>query len=209
MHYKYQDLIQLFSDTFFKEFNTRLIKGGDEPLYLPAKSLLAKGLLANSLSTSSLLETTSSENEPRAYHQIIFARGYYASAFHEISHWCQAGEARRLLEDFGYWYKPDGRNEQEQKEFEQVEVIPQAIEWAFNVAAQRKFNVSSDNLSGFQADVYCFKKKVFQQVQVFLEEGFPVRANQFIEVLAQFYNTPLPLTINDFSKNQEENECLS
>jgi elongation factor P hydroxylase len=199
MHYKYQDLIQLFNDTFFEEFNTRLIKGGDEPLYLPAKSLPA----------NSLPETTLSVGEPHAYHQIIFARGYYASAFHEISHWCQAGEARRLLEDYGYWYKPDGRNELEQKKFEQVEVIPQAIEWAFNIAAQRKFHVSSDNLSGFQANTNCFQKRVFQQIQVFLTRGFPVRANQFIVVLAEFYNTPLPLTIENFSKINEENVCLN
>lgn len=199
MLYKYQDLIQLFDETFFEEFNTRLIKGGDEPLYLPA----------NSLEKSSVADTTASKNETCPYHQVIFARGYYASAFHEISHWCQAGEARRLLEDFGYWYKPDGRNEIEQKEFEQVEVIPQAIEWAFNVAAQRKFHVSADNLSGFQSDTTCFKKKVFQQVQVFIAQGFPVRANRFIEVLAKFYNTPLPLTIEKFSDFKEESICSS
>lgn len=209
MHHHYQDLIQLFNDTFFDEFNTRLIKGADEPLYLPANSLPAMSLSENSSPKNCSPEMTTSLNESSAYHQIIFARGYYASAFHEISHWCQAGEARRLLEDFGYWYKPDGRNELEQKEFEQVEVIPQAIEWAFNVAAQRKFHVSSDNLSGFQADTNSFKKKVLQQVEVFLEKGFPVRANQFIETLAQFYSTPLPLTIENFSKIKEESVCLS
>ncbi len=209
MHYKYQDLIQLFNDTFFEAFNTRLIKGGDEPLYLPANSLPAQNLLTNSLPTSNLLEISSSVDEPRTYHQIIFARGYYASAFHEISHWCQAGEARRLLEDFGYWYNPDGRDEQQQNKFEQVEVIPQAIEWAFNVAAQRKFHVSSDNLSGFQADTNRFQKRVFQQVQVFLTSGFPIRADQFIAVLAEFYNTPLPLTIENFSKIKKDNVCLS
>jgi elongation factor P hydroxylase len=209
MHYKYEDLIQLFNDTFFEEFNTRLIKGDDEPLYLPANSLPAQSSLTNSLAVNSLLETTASSDVSRAYHQIIFARGYYASALHEISHWCQAGEARRLLEDFGYWYKPDGRNELEQQEFEQVEVIPQAIEWAFNIAAQRKFHVSSDNLSGFQADTNHFQKRVFEQVQVFLSNGFPVRANQFIVVLAEFYNTPLPLTIENFSEINDENVCLS
>lgn len=194
MHHKYQDLILLFNDTFFEEFNTRLIKGSDEPLYLPANCVS---------------DITSLPDESCAYHQVIFARGYYASAFHEISHWCQAGAARRLLEDFGYWYIPDGRNETQQKKFEQVEVIPQAIEWAFNVAAQRKFHVSSDNLNGFQADTNSFKKKVFQQVQVFLANGFPARANQFIETLAHFYNTPLPLTIESFSTTKEESVCLS
>jgi len=182
MRHQYQDLIPLFHDTFFKEYNTQLIKGGDEPLYLPAGA-------------------------DCHYHQIIFARGYYASAFHEIAHWCQAGEARRLLEDFGYWYIPDGRNEQQQKKFEQVEIIPQAIEWAFNVAAQKKFHVSSDNLDGFQADTNGFKKKVLQQVQVFLKQGFPSRAKQFIEALAKFYNTPLPLTIGHFTKTTEDITC--
>mgnify|MGYP006091455123 CR=1 FL=1 len=193
MRHQYHDLIQLFNNTFFKEYNTRLVKGGDEPLYLPAKSLPAKSLPAKSLPAY----------EHCHYHQIIFARGYYASAFHEISHWCQAGEARRLLEDFGYWYIPDGRNEQQQKKFEQVEIIPQAIEWAFNVAANNKFHVSSDNLDGFQGDAVGFKNKVFQQVKVFLEQGFPARANQFIDALAQFYNTPLPLTLEHFTRTEE------
>lgn len=179
MHHKYQDLIQLFDDTFYRQYNTRLIKGGDEPFYQPA-------------------------NDNCAYHQIIFARGFYASAFHEIAHWCQAGKERRLLEDFGYWYIPDGRNEQQQKKFEQVEVIPQAIEWAFNVAAQKKFHVSSDNLDGFQADTHGFKKKVFAQVCVYLQQGFPPRAQQFIEALAKFYQTPLPLTLTKFTEVEEE-----
>jgi len=174
MNHHYQDLIQLFYDSFYQKYNTQLIKGGDEPFYLPA-------------------------NADCSYHQIIFARGYYASAFHEIAHWCQAGKERRLLEDFGYWYIPDGRNEQQQKQFEQVEVIPQAIEWAFNVAAQKQFHVSSDNLEGFQADTKGFKHEVFEQVKIFLQDGFPTRANQFIEVLAEFYSTPMPLTLAQFT----------
>jgi len=178
MLHQYQDLIQIFHHTFYQEYNTQLVKGGDEPLYLPADSQLTNGRCL--------------------YHQIIFARGYYASAFHEIAHWCQAGKERRLLEDFGYWYVPDGRSEQQQKKFEQVEIIPQAIEWAFNVAVNKKFHVSSDNLDGFQADTSGFKQKVFEQVQVFLKEGFPSRANQFIEALATFYHTPIPLTLGRF-----------
>ena len=177
-HYT-QDLITLFERTFYHDYNTRLVKGDDEPLYLPAHS-------------------------DCQYHQIIFAHGYYASALHEISHWCQAGKARRLLEDFGYWYEPDGRNEAQQKQFEQVEVIPQAIEWAFNVAAQKKFNVSADNLNGFQTDTASFKNKVLQQVATFVIEGFPTRAWQFIEVLAHFYQTPLPLTLEQFTDKDEE-----
>lgn len=182
MRHQYQDLIKLFQDTFFKEYNTQLIKGGDEPLYLPA-------------------------HESCSFHQIIFARGFYSSAFHEISHWCHAGEDRRLLVDYGYWYVPDGRNEQQQKKFEQVEIVPQAMEWAFNIAAQKKFHVSSDNLNGFQADSIDFKKRVYQQVEKYIEQGFPIRAKLFIEALAKFYNTPLPLTIDNFTQTEEDNKC--
>jgi elongation factor P hydroxylase len=174
MQHNYQDLIDLFEQVFFAQFNTRLIKGGDEPLYSPA-------------------------DENSTYHQIIFAHGYYASAFHEIAHWCHAGEKRRLIEDFGYWYIPDGRNEKQQNKFEQVEVIPQAIEWAFNVAAQKKYHTSADNLNGYQGDTDGFKKKVYQQVLVFLEQGFPPRAQQFIEALMTFYNTDFPLVAEQFS----------
>lgn len=172
--HEYEDLIILFNGCFSQNYNTRLVKGGDEPLYSPA-------------------------NDECSYHQVIFARGFYASAFHEISHWCQAGEERRLLEDFGYWYIPDGRDEQQQQKFEQVEIIPQAIEWAFNVASGRKFHVSADNLSGYQADTERFKNKVYQQVLIFLEQGFPKRAQVFIDALADFYQMPSPISAAQFS----------
>lgn len=187
MQHHYQDLITLFEQVFFQQYNTRLIKGGDEPLYSPA-------------------------NESCSYHQIIFAHGYYESAFHEVAHWCQAGEKRRLLEDFGYWYIPDGRNERQQNKFEQVEVIPQAIEWGFNVAAQKKFHTSADNLNGYQGDTDGFKAKVFQQVLIFIEQGFPPRAQKFIDALATLYNTDYPLVAEQFfydAGSRVENCCES
>jgi len=169
----YQDLISIFNQTFDDDFNTRLIKGGDEPLYSPA-------------------------NDDCDYHQIIFAHGYYASGLHEIAHWCIAGKERRLLEDFGYWYQSDGRNEQEQKTFEQVEIKPQAVEWALSVAANKKFNVSADNLDGFQADTKAFKHSVHQQVLIYLEQGFPPQAQTLLKALSDFYKTPFPLTREHF-----------
>ncbi len=177
----YQDLIELFNRTFFQSYNTKLIKGGDEPIYIPA-------------------------SDKCDYHQIIFAHGYFASALHEIAHWCLAGEKRRLLEDFGYWYMPDGRNEVQQKKFEQVEIAPQAIEWAFNVACQKKFNVSSDNLNGFQADTQSFKASVHQQVLSYLAKGFPERAQQFIHALANFYQSSPELMPEQFTFTQTTKE---
>lgn len=94
--------------------------------------------------------------------RIEFAHGFFQSALHEISHWCVAGNKRRQLDDFGYWYCPDGRDEATQHQFEQVEIKPQAIECLLSLALGRYFYVSADNLnatfdtskSTFAQDVY-------------------------------------------------------
>ncbi len=163
-------LIALFNDTFSESWNTRLVRGDEEPIYLPADN-----------------------NMP--YHRIVFAHGFFSSALHEISHWCIAGEARRLQEDYGYWYCPDGRNEAQQAEFEQVEVKPQAIEWAFTLASGRRFQVSTDNLNGAEPDREGFTRKVEAQLQAFIKDGFPKRAALFIEALqTEFATAPLTLS---------------
>ena len=170
----HQDLSQLFDSIFYNLYNTRLVKGGDEPIYLP-------------------------NNEQCNFNQIVFAHGYYASALHEISHWCLAGASRRLLEDFGYWYIPDGRDQNQQQAFEQVEIKPQAIEWALCVAAGKTFDVSSDNLLGDgKTDRVLFKAKVYQQVLTYLQDGFPNDAAIFIVALTKYYQTPWPLVSEHF-----------
>jgi hypothetical protein len=176
MQHKTPDIIYLFNVTFSRVYNTRLIKGEGEPIYIP-------------------------KSKSCSYHQIVFAHGYFSSALHEISHWCQAGAKRRLLEDYGYWYSPDGRNGEQQIAFEQVEVIPQAIEWAFHVASGKKFNVSIDNLSGIETDSSPFKTKVYDQVLSYLSTGFPKRASEFIRALADFYHVDFPLSRDQFVQN--------
>jgi elongation factor P hydroxylase len=47
----YQQLIDLFDGCFAEDFNTRLIKGDDEPIYLPA-------------------------DDDTPYHRIVFAHGF-------------------------------------------------------------------------------------------------------------------------------------
>lgn len=173
MSHKYQDLIQIFAEQFAHSENTRLVKGDDEPIYLPADKQVH-------------------------HHRIIFAHGFFASALHEISHWCIAGKKRRLLEDFGYWYAPDGRDEQLQAKFENVEVKPQAIEWAFCVASKFKFNVSADNLNGAEVDRFSFEKKVQQQALIYLKQGFPTRSQQFIDALITHYQPGFKLSVSDF-----------
>ncbi len=173
MQHDYQDLIKLFNQTFLDSLNTELILGGDEPIYLPA-------------------------NEDREHHQIIFARGYFASAMHELAHWCIAGPERRLLEDYGYWYEPDGRTEQIQAEFEKVEVKPQAVEWILSASCGFPFQVSCDNLSGrFEPDRVAFTLKVREQVDVYLQHGMPERAKILSDTFREFYNVA-PLTLTDF-----------
>lgn len=171
--HRYEDLITIFNQTFVNTENTELVKGDDEPIYIPASNTQSK-------------------------HQIIFAHGYFASALHEIAHWCIAGKKRRLLEDYGYWYRPDGRNQAEQTEFEKVEIKPQAVEWAFCCAANKAFRVSTDNLNGAPVDVNGFQQGVQEQAKHYLEIGFPVRAAIFIQALQQFYQTTA-LTPNSFA----------
>lgn len=159
------ELIALFDETFYAQYNTRLIRGNEEPVYLPA-------------------------SETVDYHQIVFAHGYFASALHEVAHWCIAGPARRLQEDYGYWYCPDGRNSEQQAAFEQVEIKPQALEWAFSLASKQSFRVSTDNLNGAEPDREQFTRNVRTQLQTYLETGFPPRAEMFIKALHSHFNTP-------------------
>lgn len=169
----YQQLIDLFDSCFAEEFNTRLIKGDDEPIYLPA-------------------------DDETPYHRIVFAHGFFASALHEISHWCVAGKARREQVDFGYWYCPDGRDAMTQSQFEDVEVKPQAFEWLFCVAAGFPFNVSCDNLEGdVEPDRIAFQRRVHARVMALLEQGIPERPARFIRALQHYYQTP-PLTVEHF-----------
>lgn len=164
-NHRYQDLIALFQQTFGADYNTELVCGNDEPIYLPADA-------------------------KHSQHRIIFAHGFYASAIHEISHWCIAGEARRQLVDYGYWYCPDGRSAEIQAEFALVEIKPQALDWLFSVAVGYPFNVSCDNLNGdFQPDRIAFQRDVHQQVFTYLEQGIPQRPAKLIAVMQHFYGT--------------------
>ena len=160
-------LIQLFNRLFKASYNTVLVKGDDEPIYLPA-------------------------DEQNPHHRVIFAHGYYASALHEISHWCVAGEARRKLIDFGYWYKPDGRTQEEQAEFERVEVKPQAYEWILSYASNHKFHFSADNLSADIDASQTFQTNVVNKIHQLIDNGLPERLAMLVNALCQLHNKPMP-----------------
>ena len=171
------ELIAIFNGLFSAAENTRLVKGGSEPLYLPADG-------------------------DCGHHQLIFAHGFFSSALHEIAHWCIAGQERRLQIDYGYWYAPDGRDSQQQAVFEQVELKPQALEWILSRACKHPFRVSVDNLSAEETDTAPFKQGVFQQLQAYLQRGLPVRAAILQRALSAAYQSPDALLPENFQLSE-------
>lgn len=135
--------------------------------------------------------------------RIQFAHGFFNSALHEISHWTIAGEKRRLLPDLGYWYAPDGRTKEQQAQFEQVEIKPQAIEWLFTRAFQRKFRVSQDNLTGESGDSSQFKDNVFCQVQGYFtgEHTLPTDAQALIYAVCATVRDGKMLSADEFQRH--------
>lgn len=166
--HRLEDIIALFDGLFVDTFNTRLVRGGDEPLYLPADA-------------------------DCAWHRVIFARGFYTSALHEISHWCIAGERRRLLEDYGYWYIPDGRDAQQQHDFEKVEIAPQALELVLSRACGIRFHVSVDNLGDVEVDREAFEARVSARADRYVSEGLPLRAAALERALRELYHRGVAL----------------
>ncbi len=153
------DWLILHFNHWFSHLNVTLVRGDFEPEYFPA-----------------------TEDTPA---RIQFAHGFFNSALHEISHWTIAGDKRRLLPDLGYWYAPDGRTQEQQALFEQVEIKPQAIEWMFAKAFGRKFRVSLDNLTGEGGNGSSFKDNVYAQVQRYFsgEAKLPRDAKRFIDCI--------------------------
>ena len=151
--------IDLFN-SIFSSLNVQLVRGDDEPEYFPASEDSAA--------------------------QIVFAHGYFASALHEVSHWCIAGKRRRELLDYGYWYAADGRSEAQQKAFEQVEIKPQALECLFSLACHQPFRVSQDNLfATFDTSNSTFEHDVYTQVQHYIADPqqLPRDAKHLLAVL--------------------------
>lgn len=168
-----QKLVALFAETFQNSQQTLLLAGGAEPEYIPADS-------------------------EQPYHRIIFSHDYCESALHEIAHWCIAGEQRRLIRDYGYWYAPDGRTPQQQNAFEQVEVKPQALEWIFANACGIKFRVSADNLTANQGASLSFKQAIVDQAQRYCREGLNQRAALWRGQLAKTFAGPDDLHLSDY-----------
>jgi elongation factor P hydroxylase len=160
-------LEQLFADCFRAQFNTTLIGGAEEPFYEAGGS------------------------EPA---RIFYRADYVASALHEVAHWCLAGERRRQVDDYGYWYLVEGRDLQQQSLFEEAELRPQALELLFTAACGGRFQVSVDNLELSGYDSTGFSRRVYREAIGWLEAGLPERAALFAGALCDTF-TQSPLTV--------------
>ncbi len=159
-----EDLIAIFNKCFQDSHNTVLIGGADEPLYRVA-------------------------DRNTSCHRIHFTRNYFASGLHEIAHWLVAGEARRLQEDYGYWYAPDGRSLEQQAEFEKVEAKPQALECILARAAGFPFRVSADNAEAGLLPSTEFCERIFHELQRYCNGRLNERSLKLISALSDFYGT--------------------
>jgi elongation factor P hydroxylase len=183
---------------------TYLIGGASEPIYLPHNVRLHdyfvdvradEGMQGEANKQNEGLDNKlkwlgESDLSTLPYgNKIFFTRDYFASALHEVAHWCIAGEQRRMHVDYDYWYAPDGRNAQEQAHFEQAEVKPQALEWAFSIACNKSLKVSSDNLDLTEHDNRQFTHAVKAQLMDYLNSGMPSRAERFLVRLHKAFNT--------------------
>jgi elongation factor P hydroxylase len=153
---KLAEVMEVFHAAFADE-GVRVAGGYDEPFYRAARG-----------------------GEPA---EIRFNRDYLNSCLHEIAHWCIAGKDRRGLDDYGYWYRPDGRNGAEQREFFRAEAGPQALEWCFALACGEEFRMSLDNLGGEIEGEAEFAAALEGKLEGYLAGGFPARADRFLRGL--------------------------
>ena len=166
MNWRASELETLFAACFEDNYQTVLQGGGEEPLYLPSR------------------------DPASSPHRVVYRADYFASALHEIAHWCLAGAERREQEDYGYWYSPDGRSAEQQEAFERAEARPQALESLFSEACGFEFHLSADNLDGGVGPSGRFEGSVETAREVFIDGGLPTRAAQFYAALSNALPSP-------------------
>ncbi|PID42113.1 MAG: hypothetical protein CSA52_00050 [Gammaproteobacteria bacterium] len=180
-----KNLVRLFNRCFRDSYQTILVSGGDEPIYLPAGEVVPGNALVGETEPANEIKNGTADS---SFHRIVFYRDYPRSALHEVSHWCIAGTKRRMQTDYGYWYQPDGRTAEQQTIFEQVEIRPQAIEWILCRSVGLPFRVSSDNLNGDQSKTeQKFKENIVAQVYRYFETGLPERADIYCQSILSFF----------------------
>lgn len=154
----------IFEKTFYMDYKVILCYGFNEPYYLASND--------------------------RGESEIRCRENFVRSALHEIAHWCVAGSSRRKMDDYGYWYKADGRTNAEQQVFYQVEVLPQAYEKLFCLALDLNFEVSADNLTNPEIEgSHVFAIAVDKKYNQLKLQNLPVRVAKFNQALQDFSQT--------------------
>ncbi len=181
---KLEQVIQLFNELFA------------EPAQNDLESLTARRDLAPTRLIGGFPEPFYRSPKNGREAEICFTHDYLNSCLHEVAHWCMAGALRRGQDDYGYWYWPDGRDTEKQKEFFKVEAAPQALEWAFAKACDSEFRISCDNLSDIPDKEISerefsekeFSRQLENRLQDFLDKGFPPRAQKWIDCLMENFH---------------------
>ncbi|MFP8965318.1 elongation factor P hydroxylase [Pokkaliibacter sp. CJK22405] len=116
---------------------------------------------------------------------LYFRSNYPRSLLHEMSHYCLAGDRRRGLDDFGFWYAPCGRSAEEQERFEVVEARPQGLEKVLCEIVGLKFSPSLDDFSGRPASASFLQalEQAYQEMQV----SPPHTANKVLSGLKSYW----------------------
>jgi elongation factor P hydroxylase len=127
-------ITRIFNQCFAGSYNTRIVGGADEPLYLPL------GLSGQA--------------------ELHFREDFAASALHEAAHWCIAGAKRRGQRDFGYLYIAPPRSPSQQCRFFAGEVQAQALESVFATACNVQFVLSTDQFGPTAVDCGYFARRV-------------------------------------------------
>lgn len=155
---------QFLTEAFAKVFpQLTIISGADEPYY----------------------EAPSANNKATLY----FRSHYPRSLLHELSHYCLAGDRRRRLDDFGYWYFPCGRSEEEQRQFERVEARPQGLEKAMCEIVGLTFSPSLDDFSGRPPSAVFLEK--LEQAYLEMQNNPPPTAKKALTGLKREYSQRL------------------
>ena len=115
--------------------------------------------------------------------EIHYTQDHAASALHEAAHWCIAGQRRRRLKDYGYFYSPPPRTEVDRARFEAVEVEAQSMELLFSEAAGLLFQPSTDDVDAPDNRLGTFSHRILIRARERRRLGLPERAEKFVTAL--------------------------
>jgi hypothetical protein len=152
-------IAKAFNRLFFGTHRTLLRGGGAEPLYEPATCT----------------------HPARIVHTLDFP----ASALHEVAHWCLAGQRRRQLRDYGYWYVPGPRDPRQRAAFFSAEAEVQALEAVLASTCGVRFVVSADDFAAAPDELEQFTRVVQERIVARRLGSLPPRAAAFRAALAE------------------------